>query len=106
MSAYSDWLMQRFIEWERTKPRRQSYTAFARYLGVNQSSLSQWLAGTYPPSGENVEKIASKLGEEIYLLVGELPPAMKEELDRFGPDKPAQLLSVIARFLRENRIAE
>jgi len=73
MSQFSEWLMQQFVAWEQQMPRRQSYSAFARYLEVNQSSFSQWMAGNYVPTGENLQKIATKLGYEIYNVLGERP---------------------------------
>lgn len=103
---YKDWLMQKFVQWEKRQTRRQSFSAFARYLGVSQSSLSQWMAGTYPPTGDNIDKIAAKLGDEIYLLVGELPPKYKEQLANVPPEEQGKLLDLIAEFLRQTGIAE
>ncbi len=68
----SKWLNERFLEWERAQGKRQTVSAFARYLGVPQSSLSSWMAGAYAPSGENLFLIASKLGAGIYDIL-ELP---------------------------------
>lgn len=71
---FADWLKAKFIEWEQSQDRRQSYSAFARYLGVRQSSLSQWMNGGYPPGLENVTKIADKLGPEVYDVLGLVRP--------------------------------
>ncbi len=83
VKKYSEWLMGKFTEWEKAQRSRQSYSAFARYLGVKQSSLSQWIAGNYPPGGENLQKIATKLGYEIYDVLGiSRPETGEEELAR------------------------
>jgi len=78
---YNDWLMGKFNSWEKETGKRQSFSAFSRYLGVKQSSLSQWLAGNYPPTGENVEKIAQKCGDEIYEVLGLISPRREEDVD-------------------------
>jgi hypothetical protein len=35
---FKDWLVDKFLELEKTQPKRQPYVAFARYLGVKQSA--------------------------------------------------------------------
>lgn len=70
MATVKDWLNQKFIEWEKAEGRRQSYYAFARFLGVSQSGLGQWMAGSGSPSGGDLLVIADKLGPEIYDLLG------------------------------------
>lgn len=74
MANCKDWLAKKFNEWEKTQGRSQSYYAFARYLEVTQSGLSQWMTGVGVPSGEDLLNIASKLGPEIYDVLGLLPP--------------------------------
>jgi transcriptional regulator with XRE-family HTH domain len=70
MATLKDWLNQKFNEWEKTQERSQSYYAFARYLGVSQSGLSQWMTGSTTPGGEDLLNLASKLGTEIYDVLG------------------------------------
>ncbi len=70
MATAQDWLNQKFVEWEKTQGRKQSYYAFARYLEVSQSGLAQWMTGSGVPGGENLLNIASKLGPEIYDVLG------------------------------------
>lgn len=70
MATAKDWLNQKFLEWEKTQGRKQSYYAFARYLEVSQSGLGQWMNGSGTPSGEDLLNIANKLGPEIYDTIG------------------------------------
>ena len=75
MTAFSDWLQLKFEEWEKSKGRRrQSYTAFARYLGVTQSSLAHWMMGDNLPDTDSMQKLSEKLGYEIYSVLGVDPP--------------------------------
>lgn len=66
----SDWLHLKFLEWERSEGKRKTMTQFAKYLEVSQVSLSDWLNGKYLPKGQNIGKIANKLGYEIYDILG------------------------------------
>jgi transcriptional regulator with XRE-family HTH domain len=102
---YNDWLINKFGEWERKTGRRQSYSAFARYLGVKQSSLSQWLAGNYPPADDNLRKIANKLGFEIYDILGIARPDPLDEfqawLESLAENDQAQALDRLEDVLRK-----
>jgi len=51
-------------------PRSASVSAFARYLGISQPTVNNWLQGAYVPSGDNVEVLARKLGPGIYDALG------------------------------------
>ena len=77
-SKFSDWLNECFLDWEKQQGKRQTVSAFARYLGVPQSSLSSWMAGAYIPSGENLLLLATKLGVEIYDTLGILRPSIAD----------------------------
>ena len=70
MATLKDWLNQKFNDWEKTQGRSQSYYSFARYLQVSQSGLSQWMTGGSAPGGEDLLNLASKLGPEIYDVLG------------------------------------
>ncbi len=70
MATAQDWLNQKFVEWEKSQGRKQSYYAFARYLEASQSGLAQWMTGSSVPSGEDLLNIAGKLGPEIYDVLG------------------------------------
>jgi len=70
MATLKDWLNQKFVEWEKNQGHKQSYYAFARYLEVSQSALSQWMMGSSQPDGEDLPVIAKKLGPEIYEIMG------------------------------------
>jgi transcriptional regulator with XRE-family HTH domain len=65
-SNFTDWFNNKYLEWENKQGRRQTITSFAKYLGIRQPYVSNWLNGKYKPSGTNIVKIANKLGPEIY----------------------------------------
>lgn len=71
--TYQEWLEQKYTEWERSQPGRQTYYNFARYLEVNHTDLTQWISGTARPAGDDLARLAGKLGGEIYELLGVAP---------------------------------
>jgi transcriptional regulator with XRE-family HTH domain len=117
---FKDWVLQKFLEWEKDTGHRQSFSAFARYLGVKTASLTQWRLGEYTPTGMNLLKIAEKLGNGVYGVLGypipnepnldSLPPrlksALEESRDRIieagvaGDSKEAEsiLIETMAKF--------
>lgn len=108
---FKDWLNEKFLQWERSQPRRQSYSAFARFLGVSQPSVSQWLFGSNTPSLENVGKIADKLGPEIYDVLGLIRP--NDELDfvrdvfvSASPSQREELNEIIEEWAREHGLVK
>jgi transcriptional regulator with XRE-family HTH domain len=47
-----------------------SQTDFAKWLGVPQVSLSNWINGVRPPNRENMDQLATKLGTRVYDIFG------------------------------------
>jgi hypothetical protein len=70
MATVKDWLNQKFEDWEKAQGHKQSYYAFARYLEVSQSGLGEWMVGSSVPAGDDLQTISSKLGKEIYDILG------------------------------------
>jgi transcriptional regulator with XRE-family HTH domain len=112
MATFKDWINQKFIEWEKTQGRSQSYYAFARYLEVSQSGLSQWMTGSSAPGGDDLLNLSSKLGAEIYDVLG--LPRPNAEAQRvtvsfasLPPDIRQQLTSALTEVdqsLRQERL--
>lgn len=83
--------MRKFVEWEQTQPRRQSYSAFARWLGVKVPTMAQWRVGNNLPSYDMATLLADKLGAEVYDVLGFARPT--DLLDGFPPRIREALLS-------------
>ena len=77
---FMEFLQHSFADYVAEKRRRVSLAEWARYLGVSNASLSQWMNGNREPSGDNVHALAAKLGVKIYDLLG-VPRSM--------PDNPS-----------------
>lgn len=64
--AFKDWLEQQFLGWQRERRQRETLTAFAEYLNVSENTLKKWIGGTRKPTGVSVDRLADKLGDEVY----------------------------------------
>ena len=63
---FNQWLEQQYLDWEHQSGRRKTLQQFADYLGISSSLLSHYLSGSREPAAENLDKIADKLGDEVY----------------------------------------
>jgi transcriptional regulator with XRE-family HTH domain len=106
MASAKDWLNQKFLEWEKAQGRKQSYYAFARYLEVSQSGLGQWMTGGGSPSGGDLLNIASKLGPEIYDVLGlPRPNAEVQQLTVSFANLPPDIRQRLANAIAESDYA-
>ncbi len=65
------WLENKFREWRaQQSSRKAGITQFAEYLGVSRNTINNWMLKGQRPEGENVQRIAEKLGVEIYDILG------------------------------------
>ena len=105
VEPFAEWINEKFLEWEKAQgKRRRSYSEFARWLGVSQPSLSKWLNGDNPPTGDNLRLLAEQLGGEIYTLLGkEIPPEIQEldQLRGLTPEERAELDRARQEFTRK-----
>lgn len=104
---FKEWLNAKFLEWEKAMPRRQSYSAFSRYLGVKQTTFSQWITGNGVPSLEKAALLSDKLGLEIYDVLGLRRPDADDPraaLRAFGfpPEVADDLAAILAEVLKRS----
>jgi len=95
MAGIKDWLNQKFRDWEKLQGKAQSYYAFARYLGVSQTSLAAWMDGAVEPQADDLAALALKLGPEVYTAAGANLPRVREQ------DRLAEALMGIPAGLRD-----
>jgi len=69
MKTLPEWLDQKYRDWETAQGGNQSYYTFARFLDVGHSSLSLWISGAAVPAGDDIPRLAGKLGPEIYSIL-------------------------------------
>ena len=68
---FKQFLELKFLEWQSQQGGRKTVAQFAKFLGVGQSTVSMWWNNDERvPEGENLRKIAEKLGIEVYDVLG------------------------------------
>jgi len=71
VDTLSGFLTQKFREWEASTKRHQTVSAFARWVGVPQPTMTRWMTGdTMPTDINNVNKLVDRFGSEVYDLLG------------------------------------
>lgn len=107
VSDFSTWLNKKFLDWQYNTGERQTLKAFARYLDVKTTTLSSWLNDDVPPTGDNLYKVADKLGFEIYDLLDVPPPTpqfvheMKTTYNALPAEQQPEFQEDLERFLAE-----
>jgi transcriptional regulator with XRE-family HTH domain len=80
--TYGDWILKKMQEWEDKRGERSTITAFAKYVGMSQSTLSSWMSETRKPSAEAALKLAIKFHDyEILDLLGYPRPQLFDVSD-------------------------
>ena len=74
VSDFSSWMKHRYLDWQSEQGEVLPATKFAEYLEVSQQSLSKWMTGRSTPDPDNIQKLADKLGWEVYEALGMQPP--------------------------------
>lgn len=80
MSEFSEWLQGKYLDWRGNEITGRNVSAFARYIGVSQPVMSNWLAGNQEPgSVDNVMALVRIYGREA-LSIMELESAIVESI--------------------------
>lgn len=70
--TFPEFLEQKFLEWQMKNGERKNLYQFASYVGVSHGTMSFWINGVKKPNGDNVERLVTLFGNEIYDVL-ELP---------------------------------
>ena len=101
------WLTEKYVEWRGDKfGHNSSVTAFAEYIGTKQQLMSGWMNGDFAPAKANIDKLANKLGYEIYDIL-DIPPEerptradIRAAIRRVPPENMDEILNLIEEYLR------
>lgn len=95
---FADWLNKKYISFRGNS--RATISEFAQFCGVPQSAMSKWMGkGGEKPARKNIAKLASKLGPEVYDLLGLPRPALDEAFESIPPVMRAALSAAAHELL-------
>ena len=67
---FKEWLLNQYLDWQSREGEHKTISEFASYLGVKQPYVSAWLNGDHKPGKKYIPKLAEKLGDEAYVMLG------------------------------------
>lgn len=80
MDNFAAWFTRKFLEWQMQQGESKTLTDFAAYLGITQPDASRYKSGRATPKGDNLWRIAQKLGSDTYRAAGKEPPVRDARL--------------------------
>jgi hypothetical protein len=100
----SEWLEERFKVWGDEKPRQErTLKEFAAEIGIPYDTFFRYVNKGGKPEGENLKKIARKLGPEVYdILELERPDPDLDLIDEYWPSLPDSLKKSLAKQVHEH----
>jgi len=99
------WLDRKFNEWQ-IEVGRKTITEFADFLDIPRPQLSHYMNARNKPESENIEKIAAKLGYEIYdiLELKRPDPTINQVIqvyDKVTPEEQEEMIAMIKKWAAE-----
>ena len=104
---FTVWFNQKFLDWRNNQEdRKANLTRFSNWLGIKRPSISHYLNGNAIPEGDYLFRIATKLGFEVYEILGYVKQdsAIKEWqglYDLAPPDLRDELLEMNRQWLKK-----
>ncbi len=108
-TEFSKWLECQYLEWQTSSGHRQTVSEFAKWLGFKQSIVSLWMNGDRTPGQASADRLALKLGREVYDLLG-LEPAdprrvrISEIWQYLTDNQRDKIMQQVDHYLRENSV--
>ena len=99
----SAWLEGKYIAWISETGQRRTITEFADWLDISRPILSGYMNGSRRPGRENADKLAARLGPEIYDLLGlQRPDPLLQRLqahwDALDPSERAEIEALVGKL--------
>ena len=70
----SEFLTDKFLEWQKQERERKTVEQFAKHLGVSQPLVSLWMSGKRPVKGlQHKKRLIELYGDEVAKILGEDP---------------------------------
>ncbi len=93
---FGRWLRRQHLTWQAQQGARRTIADFAAYLEVSRDTLNNWLAGRRVPRGASVDRLAVRLGAEVYDRLGLVRPDehLRQLIEHWGRLTPAQKRSI------------
>jgi Helix-turn-helix. len=104
MSAFSDWITKKYLDWQAEAGKRKTIEEFAAYIGVSRPLLNMWMNGDIPkPGTPNIKLLEKIFGPEIYDALGLPRPnvylqKISEIFEKLSPEHQRKLAEEAERY--------
>jgi hypothetical protein len=100
-------LEKKYLDWMHAAGELRDQKEFAAWLGVEYLTFNRHLNGTRQPRPDDpvIDKYAKKLGPEVYLALGLLPPDLKEALQS-SPEQYSEIVNLIVEYLERSGVGK
>lgn len=96
--ALGEFLTRKYLEYQLAQGKPVYVREFAEYLGVPPTSYSNWINTGITPSARYIDKLAAKLGTEVYDVVGMARPGETIPIDHLPTVVQHQLSEFVAEL--------
>ena len=110
--TFRQFLEMKFLEWQQRQGGRKTVEEFADHLNIGRTTLSMWLnKNDRVPQGDNIKKLADKLGLEVYDALGLNRPdpdlyAITQNWEHLTPEQRRAYREQIEKKALENDTAK
>jgi hypothetical protein len=106
-SDFSQWLERQYLAWQASEGKRRTIGEFSSWLGFKQPIVTMWMNGDRKPGQASADRLAIKLGGEVYALLGLQPSDnrlvnIQANWPHLTDAQRASLDQLVTGYLREN----
>jgi hypothetical protein len=86
---FYNWMTRKYLEWRGDAiGREKSITQFAKYIGVSQQLMTEWLreGGNIPRDKKKINKLVEKYGDEVFVVLGLVTPEIGARIEKLRED--------------------
>jgi len=104
MSRVSEYLMQKFLDWQTATGELKTVTDFGKLMGIDQVHMSLYIRGKRPPVPKHKTLIIGYFGEEAVRAFDEDPDLFffQENWEHFTPEERREMRSKAEAKAKKN----
>lgn len=105
-TSFGQFLDKEYLKWQQELQRRATQGEFAEYIGVERSLLSHYLNNGTLPTKEMAQRIAERLGPEVFRVLENADPDpviswIGRNWQNIPPEIQEQLIGLIKAYTQE-----
>jgi len=105
--TFAKWFEHQYLEWQASTESRQTIDDFAKWLGFKRPTVNLWMNGNTTPGRASADRLALKLGCDVYKLLG-IPPSdlrlvnVEVNWPTLSDELRSRIAEQVERYLKEH----